>query len=613
MDITFIEVFYAILAIGSMIFPFALIGAVVYGFMIWRQRSGTQVAEFETDEGMGTVRRVYFYVVAFASLMMWVNGITILGHFVLDSIFVGTVLMESTLWVAGGLALIIVGLPLWVFHWRHIERSAAEQPVKNRSVIRKIYLYLTLGVALGAVIVTAVNILQWAMFAAEFNGYPFAAVLCWGVVWMFHWRIEEQEGQPTPATQATHGLYIYIASLVGLVMLAYGVGRIVYLLLSDGYDALTATYFLVSQTELIGETLRKELAVAIVGGGVWWLHWLRMARPNLAVPIRWVYLYLFAIFGGVITALSALIIILQGVFVWALGGVDSGELGGHFDMLPGAVAGLGVGIALWVYHWQVVQREAETSASAAVSARRVYTYILAAIGTVLLASAIALLVHTLIRQITILTLNSISDGNWQTLTAQTIALAVVGVPLWGFYWRSPQHRISEDTPDDERFAISRRIFVYGLLGLGALTLLVSVSGLLFIFLSDLLDLSLSIDTLDKLSPFLSTTVGILAFLPYYWSTMRADRDAAPDDVPDDTAQRKTVTLLADAGDSTLAARLESALGYSIVVLRWADADAAMPTLTDAACAEIAQRVGTATGSRALLIPDGDGMRVLSYE
>ena len=77
--------------------------------------------------------------------------------------------------------------------------------------------------------------------------------------------------------------------------------------------------------------------------------------------------------------------------------------------------------------------------------------------------------------------------------------------------------------------------------------------------------------------------------------------------------RKPVTLLAADDANALAGQVQDALGYDIDTLRWADTDVVMPALTDEACAEIAQSIADAQGRYILLIPDGDGLRVLSHE
>ena len=77
--------------------------------------------------------------------------------------------------------------------------------------------------------------------------------------------------------------------------------------------------------------------------------------------------------------------------------------------------------------------------------------------------------------------------------------------------------------------------------------------------------------------------------------------------------RKEVALLAGGDAEGLARELEAALGYRIATLRWADADADTPTLSDEALALAARRVAEAAGRRVLLMPDGDGLRVVSYD
>ena len=49
------------------------------------------------------------------------------------------------------------------------------------------------------------------------------------------------------------------------------------------------------------------------------------------------------------------------------------------------------------------------------------------------------------------------------------------------------------------------------------------------------------------------------------------------------------------------------------VLRWADAEAIVPSMTDQGLSDLARRVNDALGRRVLLVPDGDGVRVVSYD
>ena len=339
--------------------------------------------------------------------------------------------------------------------------------------------------------------------------------------------------------------------------------------------------------------------------------------------LRQVYLYIFAILGGVMTTLSALGIIIHEILVWALGSVNADSTSQHFEFLPGSVATLSVGAALWGYHWYMVRREADASAGTALSARRAYTYILSAIGTGTLAIAIFMLVGAALKLILASFGDVVIGGDlWKRALANIITLAVLGGPLWGYYWRNIQLRMQASS-DDEILATSRRIFIFAALGAGVLALLGSVSALLFMFLRDLLEVSLSLDTLNDMTEPIAIIAAAAAFLPYYWSVYRQDQDAAPEIVPEDSPvspdpvegqpPRKHVTLFAADDANALVGQIQDALGYDTDTLRWADADVVMPALTAETAAHLAQSITGARGRYILLIPDGGQLRVLSHD
>ena len=604
--------------LGSLI-PIAIIGLIVYGIIVWRRRASTNSQENEPDTGIGTVRRLYFYFVAFVSLMMSATGIVLLIQFILDSIAGGAVISDSTTRLAAGVSLLMVGAPLWFFHWRYIQRVVAEQPVETRSILRKIYIYITHAVAGSILIYTAVDLLNWIFQTEDFSGYNPAALVIWGAVYAFHWRLEQHEGQSTLETRAISRLYIYIASLVGLVMLSFGAGRVFYFILLEGYNALVSTPVLSGDAGLWRHAMREMLSIGIVGALVWWLQWLHVARRDISSVLRRVYLYIFAILGGVMVTLVALGIIIHEVLIWALGSISADTTAQHFEFLPGSVATLAVGAALWAYHWYKVRLEAGMSAGTPLSARRAYTYILTAIGTGALAVAVFMLVGAALKLILASFGDVVVGGDqWKRPLANIITLAVLGAPLWGYYWQNIQHR-TIDLGTDERQAISRRIFLFAALGIGVIALLGSVSAVLFFFLRDLLDASLSLDTLNDLSEPVAIIAAAATFLPYYWGVYRQDQDAMPELEPEPVATtaepqagRKPVTLLASDGGA-LAAQLQAALGYEVSVLQWADADAATSTLSDEEAAELVQAIADASGSYVLLIPDGERLRVLSHD
>lgn len=624
----FFEPFLFVFGILGALVPIALIALIIYGIMVWRRRASERAPEEDADPGIGTVRRLYFYVVAFVSLMMTASGVVMLLQFVLDSITGDTLISNSTTRLAAGASLLIVGAPLWYFHWRYIQRTVVEQSVETRSILRKLYTYITLAVAGSILIYTALNLLNWIFRTDDFSGYDLAALVVWGVVWAFHWLIKEREGQSSPEIRAIRRLYIYIASLVGLVMLSLGIGRVLYFILLEGYNALVSTPLLTDDSGLWRHAMREMLAVAIVGAATWALHWLYIARRDYDSALRQVYLYIFAILGGVVATLTALGIIIHEFLTWAFGAYSADTVAQHFEFLPGSVAMLAGGAALWAYHWHRVRYEADESGGTTLSARRAYTYILTAIGTGALALAIFMLVSAALKLILASFGDVVVGGDqWKRPLINIITLAVLGGPVWGYYWQNIQSR-TLDLGTDEMQATSRRIFLFAALGIGVLALLGSVSALLFMFLRDLLDVSLSLGTLDDMVEPVAIIAAAAAFLPYYWAVYRQDQDAAPEIAPEPALSdveepapdriggqppRKPATLLATVDADALVAQIQSALGYDIDTLRWADSDAAMPALTDEECAQLAQSIADAPGSYVLLIPDDGTVRVLSHD
>ena len=592
----------------------ALIGLVIWAIVGWRRRA----ADAAPDPGIGTSRRLYFYVVSLAALMMAVNGLVQVVRFLLDNQFGPDVISGGDPGPALGASLIIVGFPLWAFHWRLIQRHVAELPVERRSVLRKGYIYVVLGVAAALVIVSLVEVLRWLFGGEAFNGYHWAVAIVWPAVWAFHWRIETAEGQPSEKTRTVRRLYLYLISLVGLVMLAVGAFRIVGFILLEGYDALLSVpVILPSDAGVWRPAMRSVASLALVGGAAWASHWLVLSRGDGRSALRQVYLYMFAILGGVVSTLVALGFLIFGALAWLLGVPSIESATDHFRFLPAAVAGLSVGVALWAYHWATARGEAGAYEQEALGAERAYAYILSALGLGALVVAVGVLVNTALATLIESSRPLVAGEDlWREPIALSIALAILGGSTWGYFWTGAQRRVSAGD-SGERSSAARRVFMYAALGVGMLALLGSFSGLLFVFLRDLLDGEVATQTFRDAKPALNILVAVAVFLPYYWLVYRQDRREELEDEQATGPQpvrptRKYVTVLATDDGAPFVGMLETALGYPVSVRRWADSEAHTPQLTPQECGELAARIAAAAGRSVLVIPDDEGIRALSY-
>ena len=602
---------------GLSLFPLALIGLLIYAIIQWRRRRD---ALESPDPGIGTVRRLYFYSVIFVTLMMAANGVMLVATDLLDRLVGDAVVDSRPVRLASGLALVIVGLPLWAFHWRAMQRHLADLPVERNSILRKLFIYVTLGVAVGLLTSGLVGILNWALGARDFSGFHWAAAVVWSAVWWFCWRLEAAEGQHTLETRGIRRLYLYLVALVTLTILAVGAARLIQDVLTAGYaSAFSVQVLQPSGTGLWTVEMRASLVAVVVIGGVWSAHWLRFASRDHGSDLRWVYLYLFAILGGAVTAVADSGVFVDRILEWLLAAPGSKPAVDHFNVLPGLIASFSIGVTVWLYHWWAVRREAAGSDRQALWARRTYVYILSALGLGTLVAASFTAINTALALLTERSTTLISGEElWKEPVALAVTLAIIGASIWAYYWREAQRRVGVYQAE-ERTALARTVYTFAVLGLGALALVGSASGTLFVLLRDLLDASLSIDTLRDLRPAvgIALTAGII--VPYQWSVYREDRAAEPEPealVPTprptpDTA--KQVSLLASDGSDEFHRDLEAALGQSVEILPWADAEAVAPSMTDQGISDLARRVNDANGRCVLLVPDGDGVRVLSYD
>ena len=584
----------------------AVIGAIIYGVFLWRGRT----VDDGPDTGIGTPRRFYFYSISFIALMLLVSGVLTVLMSLLDDLFGEPVIRGATTRVAIGLALTIVGMPLWGIHWRFVQNGVAAHPSEQRSILRKLYLYVATGVALGFLAYSGYRVIEWAFFVGDFPAFSWAAVLVWTPVWGYHWWTASNENSElTLLTQGIRRLYLYLASALGIAMLASGVGFLVYFTLNEGYSAAFEAGISGSD-RLSGEAARTALSVALVGGVIWWAHWFRFAYADRGSVLRWIYLFVATIGGGTVAALVGFGIVLNTPLSWALG-ASSDPAVSHFNVIPGGLATFAVGIALWTYFRRRMIDESADEESPHVS--RSYDLLIAAIGLLVVAAASVAVLDTFLRLISDSSPVIVGgDVQWRSRLAIVLTLLLVGAPVWWAHWRRIQMPALSD-PEVERTALPRKLYVMGVLCLGLLSLVGGSSSTLFIFLRDLLDVDLSLNTLHDLSTSLSVVLTALLIIPYHWLIYRQDRELEPD-VPEPIAapMLKSVMLLTAVGGSEIVDRVETALGYTVTRVHWPDPDAFVPTLDSDQIDRLVNEVSSAPGTSVMLVPDADGLRVISY-
>ena len=102
---------------------------------------------------MKSIRRFYFYLVAFISIEVVAWGLVGLLRSIVDESVSG-----GADALAQALALILVGVPIFLIHWLWAQRASARDEEENSATLRAVFLY---GILLATLIPVAQNVLSF--------------------------------------------------------------------------------------------------------------------------------------------------------------------------------------------------------------------------------------------------------------------------------------------------------------------------------------------------------------------------------------------------------------------------------------------------------------------
>jgi hypothetical protein len=474
---------------------------------------------------MRTIRRLYFYLVAFITFEVVLWGLIGLLRSILSPDITG-----GGNALAGSLALILVGVPIFALHWLWAQRASATEQEEQVSTLRAIFLH---GVLLATLIPVAQNLLallnrsliltanvdasramvgggqSWIdnLIAIALN-----AVAAWYFVSVLR---ADWKRLPDPDNFADiRRIYRYIWMLYGLVMTVYGAQQML-------------RYILYIPSETLGMISRdvfiNSLALLIVGVPIWFASW-RICQLALAEAgeqdsnLRLGVLYLLA-FSGVGVVLSTGGVFLDSVLKWALG--EALVLREFVRNVTGVVS-IGIPLAVvWAYfgHWLHRDIAAVADESRRDGLRRFYHYALSLAGLVTAFIGIGLVLAFIID-------SSLGHEVWgvdmRARIAAAIATLVVGLPLWVFNWRPMQARAlaNDNAGGIARRSLVRKVYLYLVLFgsvIGGMVMAVMVVYMLLQVLLGVerLDLPGLLDRLQWLALF-------VVVLVYHFTSLRRD-------------------------------------------------------------------------------------------
>ena len=325
-------------------------------------------AQVTTKAALTLTRRVYRYIWVFYSLIMSIAGVQQILYYLFSRLAANSAYSSNDSWFVNGLALTLVGVPLWIWAWKTAQDALTDK-AERTSLLRLGVLYMlslsgvifVLSVS-GIVVNALLELLIGSMdsfkeFMREIDE-PLSIGIPLGAVWAYygHWlKRDLATVSDVPRRASMNRLYSYILSLIGLVATFSGVAMLLSFLIDISLgESLWAGS--------MSTNLTASLATLIVALPLWLLTWRPIQAEALAPDdtgdharrsiIRKIYLYI-AIFAGVVGGMVAAVQLIS-LLLEAL--LDAPPR--HFtnDLLDSFQLLFLFG-GLLAYHWKTLQRD----------------------------------------------------------------------------------------------------------------------------------------------------------------------------------------------------------------------------------------------------------------
>lgn len=474
---------------------------------------------------MKTIRRFYFYLLSLISTQVVIWAVVSL----LRTMFDQDVLTSTVDWLAGGIAFVAVGLPIFWLHWTTVQRDAQKDPEEATSRIRGLFLYATplatgipityaLLAILNRLIVTAMGlpVTSASLGGGQTNLDNLLAIAVNLIVLVYFWRVLQQDWNSSTNHENLvdfRRLHRYIWMVIGLGLLIFGAQQIIryifYLPQDFGRGAEAG--------------LAAGLALIPVGLAIFWKA-LRTIQKSLdkmierTSSLRLVVLFVLSLLG-VGFSLSALGMLLANGFRWMFQ-VESWSFLPFIDRNASPLSVILTMGVVWAYFWRELKfaiADHENDLQQA-SFQRIYNSILSFAGLVVSFLGVLSLLGTIIESV-----SNLSIGTNAPMLSDTLALLVIGVPLWLKYWQKIQLETlrSDQIGAAARKSVLRKIYLYLALFATVVGSMLSAGWWIYGILNALLD---QMPTNFWMNFFLQLRVAFLfsVFLVYHLRVLRAD-------------------------------------------------------------------------------------------
>ena len=531
---------------------------------------------------MKTIRRLYFYAVSAISIEVVLWGIIGL----LRSIFNPQDITNNASNLASALALIFVGVPIFLIHWAWAQNVSSKDDEEHSASIRAVFLY---GILLGTLIPVVQNLLafinrtilssaQLSAYRAVVGGYQtwldnLIAIVINLLIAAYFWNVLRSNWKTLSEPESfaeIRRLYRFVWVLYGLLMAVYGVQQAISYAFSFPTGVLG---------EIGGETAVNAIALMVIGSPIWYYAW-RFLQDALVESdekesyLRLGLLYLLTL-GGVIVFLVSCGDLLYQLLQQLLGDGQSTnefirELGGPISVaVPFGV--------IWAYYgkWLSQQFAFDENLPRRAGKHRLYTYVLSFLGLAATVAGLIALLSVLIDLV--LGNNYLSDAGIREPLSGAIATLVVGLPVWLVNWRSAQAQAlaDDDMGDHARRSVIRKAYLYLVLFASVIGGMVAAGTLVFNLVNTALGGGSS-DFWTAVLNQLATLILFIVLLVYHLLALRADGTARADVLAEKQSKYQVVVFDRDGkfGEAVKAVFAKRAHDVPLMVV---DVNAGIPS------------------------------------
>ena len=501
---------------------------------------------------MKSIRRFYFYLVAFISIEIVLWGLVGLLRSVVDDTVSG-----GADALAQALALILVGVPIFLIHWLWAQRAAARDEEEKTATLRAVFFYAILLATLIPVVQNLLSFVDRALIQAAgleagrafsaFRNQTLAdnliAIMMNGIVAAYFWNILRGEWATLPDNEhftEVRRLYRYIWMLYGLLMTVFGAQQILRFLFYVPGDVLG---------DAGREVVVNGVALLVVGTPIWVYTW-RIIQNSLVDPaemgstLRLGILYLLAL-GGVITVITTASIVVNAIITRLLGADRTFQ-----DLVEQIGGPLSIGVPLgfvWAYygHWLERHIEAVGDRVRQSALKRLYNYILAFIGLVVAFVGVAILFAFIIDMIT--DTGVLMSDSTRSILATSISSLIVGLPLWLAMWRPMQTEAlaAGELGDHARRSLIRKGYLYLVLFGAVIGGMGTAVGLVYQLLRAVLTGDPGLDFVNNVLNLIQLLFLFGMVLTYHLNVLRQDGASTADALAD--KQSGYSVLVVDSG------------------------------------------------------------------